>query len=140
MLAGVTICEVGAIRCTGCCGLETAPNVGRPSRCALPWRRVREQQDVLRPYCSLHYAWDEPAQPHRLVLELPGARQLGVFDLDKVGWGGRAGLGRGFSMGRKSRLPGASLGLVELKLKQVGEADQRCAALDREANAGMQIR
>ena len=47
--------------------------------------RVREQQDVLRPYCSLHYAWDEPAQPHRLVLELPGARALGTFDLDKVG-------------------------------------------------------
>ncbi|PSC70464.1 Methionine gamma-lyase isoform A [Micractinium conductrix] len=47
--------------------------------------RVREQQDVLRPYCSLHYAWDEPAQPHRLVLELPGARTLGTFDLDKVG-------------------------------------------------------
>ena len=46
--------------------------------------RVREQQDVLRPYCSLHYAWDEPAQPHRLVLELPGARALGTFDLDKA--------------------------------------------------------
>lgn len=50
---------------------------------ALP-RRVREQQDVLRPYCSLTYAWDEPSLPHRLVLELPGARTLGTFDLDKV--------------------------------------------------------
>jgi hypothetical protein len=47
-------------------------------------QRVREQQDVLRPYCSLDYAWDEPAQPHVLVLELPGARRLGAFDLDKV--------------------------------------------------------
>ena len=47
-------------------------------------QRVREQQDVLRPYCSLNYAWDEPAQPHKLVIELPGSRQLGVFDLDKV--------------------------------------------------------
>lgn len=45
---------------------------------------MREQQDVLRPYCSLHYAWDEPAQPHRLVLELPGARALGTFDLDEA--------------------------------------------------------
>ncbi|KFM26705.1 Methionine gamma-lyase [Auxenochlorella protothecoides] len=35
-------------------------------------RRVREQQDVLRPYCSLGYAWDEPARPHQLVLELAG--------------------------------------------------------------------
>lgn len=52
-------------------------------------QRVREQQDVLRPYCSLNYAWDEPAQPHRLVLELPGNRPLGTFNLDKVGgWGG----------------------------------------------------
>lgn len=47
-------------------------------------RRVREQQDVLRPYCSLNYAWDEPAQPHRLVLELPGSRALGAFNLDQA--------------------------------------------------------
>ena len=38
----------------------------------------------MRPYCSLHYAWDEPAQPHRLVLELPGARALGTFNLDQA--------------------------------------------------------
>ncbi len=48
-------------------------------------KSVREQQDVLRPYCALNYAWDEPTQPHFLVLELPGARNLGNFDLDKVG-------------------------------------------------------
>ncbi|KAG7670791.1 hypothetical protein KSW81_004224 [Nannochloris sp. 'desiccata'] len=48
-------------------------------------KSVREQQDVLRPYCALNYAWDEPTQPHILVLELPGARGLGNFDLDKVG-------------------------------------------------------
>lgn len=47
-------------------------------------KSVREQQDVLRPYCSLNYAWDEPTQPHHLVLELPGARHLGTFDLDKA--------------------------------------------------------
>ena len=39
---------------------------------------------MLRPYCSLTYAWDEPALPHRLVLELPGSRMLGKFLLDKV--------------------------------------------------------
>ena len=47
-------------------------------------KSVREQQDVLRPYCALYYAWDEPTEPHQLVLELPGARHLGTFDLDKV--------------------------------------------------------
>jgi hypothetical protein len=46
--------------------------------------RVLEQQDVLRPYCALTYAWDEPSLPHRLVLELPGLRPLGTFDLDKA--------------------------------------------------------
>jgi hypothetical protein len=51
---------------------------------------VRDQQDVLRPYCSLHYAWDEPSLPHRLALELPGARHLGTFDLDRVREGGGA--------------------------------------------------
>jgi len=47
-------------------------------------RGVHEQQDVLRPYCSLNYAWDEPALPHALVLELPGARHIGTFQLDEV--------------------------------------------------------
>ena len=39
---------------------------------------------MLRPYSSLDYAWDEPSQPHRLVLALPGNRKLGAYDLDKV--------------------------------------------------------
>ena len=43
-----------------------------------------EQEDVLRPYSSLHYAWDEPSLQHRLVVALPGNRKLGVFNLDKV--------------------------------------------------------
>ena len=43
-----------------------------------------EQEDVLRPYTSLDYAWDEPALPHRLNLALPGNRKLGSFWLDKV--------------------------------------------------------
>ncbi len=43
-----------------------------------------EQEDVLRPYSALTYAWDEPSLPHRLVVALPGNRKLGVFNLDKV--------------------------------------------------------
>ena len=33
----------------------------------------------------MDYAWDEPALPHQLVLELPGNRRLGTYDLDRVG-------------------------------------------------------
>jgi hypothetical protein len=40
--------------------------------------------DVLRPYSALDYAWDEPGLPHTLLVELPGSRSLGAFDLDKV--------------------------------------------------------
>ncbi len=43
-----------------------------------------EQQDILRPYSTINYAWDEPSLPHKLVLSLPGNRVLGVFELDKV--------------------------------------------------------
>ena len=44
-----------------------------------------EQDDLLRPYSSLDYAWDEPTLPHKLVLEQPGNRRLGEYDLDHVG-------------------------------------------------------
>lgn len=44
-----------------------------------------EQDDLLRPYSSFDYAWDEPALPHKLLLELPGNRRLGEYDLDSVG-------------------------------------------------------
>lgn len=64
-------------------------------------QNCEEQQDVLRPYSSLAYAWDEPSQPHRLVLALPGNRKLGAFDLDKV----RAGLPTG--TGHANKLPQA---------------------------------
>ena len=43
-----------------------------------------EQQDILRPYSTINYAWDEPSLLHKLVLSLPGNRILGVFELDKV--------------------------------------------------------
>ncbi len=45
-----------------------------------------EQDDLLRPYSSLDYAWDEPALPHKLLLELPGNRKLGEYELDNVGF------------------------------------------------------
>ena len=45
---------------------------------------VQDQQDVLRPYCSLLYAWDEPTLPHILLLSLQGLQKLGKFHLDKV--------------------------------------------------------
>ncbi|KAJ4962382.1 hypothetical protein NE237_022321 [Protea cynaroides] len=35
-------------------------------------------------YTSCPYAWDEPCYPHRLVIEVPGERVLGSFDLDQV--------------------------------------------------------
>lgn len=43
-----------------------------------------EQEDILRPYSSLNYAWDEPSLPHKLVIARPGNRKLGTFNLDKV--------------------------------------------------------
>ena len=43
-----------------------------------------EQEDILRPYSCLDYAWDEPSLPHQLVLALPGNLQLGSYPLDKV--------------------------------------------------------
>ena len=46
--------------------------------------RCSHASDVLRPYSALDYAWDEPGLPHTLLLELPGSRSLGAFDLDKV--------------------------------------------------------
>lgn len=43
-----------------------------------------EAEDVLCPYSSLDYTWDEPSLPHRILLALPGSRTLGVFALDEV--------------------------------------------------------
>lgn len=45
----------------------------------------REQEDVLRPYSSIPYAWDEPAGIHKVVLELSGHRLVGTLKLDQVG-------------------------------------------------------
>lgn len=41
------------------------------------------QEDVLKPYTSMDYAWDEPSGPQRVILEAPGRKQIGVFDLNQ---------------------------------------------------------
>ncbi|GAQ80498.1 Vacuolar protein sorting-associated protein [Klebsormidium nitens] len=46
--------------------------------------RCEEADDLLRPYSSCLYAWDEPCRPHRLVMTVPGASKLGTFSLDTV--------------------------------------------------------
>ena len=52
--------------------------------CLCSQQANNEQEDVLRPYSALDYAWDEPSLPHKLIVALPGNRRLGVFNLDKV--------------------------------------------------------
>lgn len=43
------------------------------------------QEDILRPYASMPYAWDEPSGIHKVVLETPGRKLIGNFHLDAVG-------------------------------------------------------
>lgn len=47
--------------------------------------RCVEQEDVLRAYTSLPFAWDEPSLPHRVLLLLPGHRLLGKFSFEQLG-------------------------------------------------------
>lgn len=51
-----------------------------------------EQEDVLRPYSSIPYAWDEPSGTHKVVLELSGHRLVGTLKLDQVGCASRVTL------------------------------------------------
>ncbi|KAL2321117.1 hypothetical protein Fmac_030086 [Flemingia macrophylla] len=39
---------------------------------------------VVHSYASNPYTWDEPCYPHRLIVEVPGERVLGSYDLDDV--------------------------------------------------------
>eukprot|EP00873_Tetraselmis_striata_P001703 jgi/Tetstr1/421967/TSEL_012866.t1 len=48
-------------------------------------RSSTARADVLRPYCSLPFAWDEPNDKHDLVVELPDGRTLSTLNLDTVG-------------------------------------------------------
>jgi hypothetical protein len=63
-------------------GLMAQMSKGRADGCRQ--EGCDEQQDILRPYSTINYAWDEPSLPRKLVLSLPGNRRLGVFELDKV--------------------------------------------------------
>jgi hypothetical protein len=74
----------------------------RLDNCSLETLTIRQkgvfdQQDVLRPYCSLNYTWDEPSMVHQVTVERPGGQIIGCFDLDKVGFeevmGGKKNLG-----------------------------------------------
>lgn len=48
-------------------------------------RAIEAPGDVIRPYCCLQYAWDEPALPHQLTVSLTGGAALGTWNLDAVG-------------------------------------------------------
>lgn len=65
--------------------LSSFHSSGKTWYCTHRQKGCTEQDDLLRPYSSLDYAWDEPALPHKLLLELPGNRRLGEYDLDSVG-------------------------------------------------------
>lgn len=61
----------------------------RIENCSLETLNIRQngvvdQFDMLKPYCALNYALDEPFLPHRVIIETPGGKTLGAFDLDKV--------------------------------------------------------
>uniref|UniRef100_A0A7I4B673 Uncharacterized protein n=1 Tax=Physcomitrium patens TaxID=3218 RepID=A0A7I4B673_PHYPA len=47
-------------------------------------QKCERMENMLHPYSSFCYAWDEPCDPHRLVLEIPGGGLLGVYGLDEV--------------------------------------------------------
>ncbi|CAM6098991.1 unnamed protein product [Calypogeia fissa] len=47
-------------------------------------QKCEKMENMLQPYSSCSYAWDEPCRPHRLIIEVPGAGDLGAFWLDEV--------------------------------------------------------
>eukprot|EP00249_Psilotum_nudum_P016244 c25743_g1_i1 orf=309-3461(-) len=47
-------------------------------------QKCEKFESNLLPYSSCSYAWDEPWQPHQLVVEVPGEGCLGAFGLDEV--------------------------------------------------------
>ncbi|KAJ1693233.1 hypothetical protein LUZ63_009931 [Rhynchospora breviuscula] len=44
--------------------------------------RCESIETTVHPYTSCQYAWDEPFYPHRLIVEVPGERVLGAYNLD----------------------------------------------------------
>ncbi|XP_050228405.1 uncharacterized protein LOC126677693 isoform X2 [Mercurialis annua] len=47
-------------------------------------QRCEAFDTIIHPYTSCPYAWDEPCYPHRLTVEVPGERAIGLFDLDDL--------------------------------------------------------
>ncbi|XP_057965676.1 uncharacterized protein LOC131156193 isoform X2 [Malania oleifera] len=47
-------------------------------------RRCEISGTIVHSYASCPYAWDEPCYPHHLIVEVPGERFLGSFQLDDV--------------------------------------------------------
>ncbi|XP_059074534.1 uncharacterized protein LOC131074913 isoform X2 [Cryptomeria japonica] len=53
-------------------------------RLRLYQQKCEKFENVLQPYTTCFYAWDEPCQPHRLTIEVPGKGALGSYGLDDV--------------------------------------------------------
>ncbi|XP_048230004.1 uncharacterized protein LOC8267449 isoform X1 [Ricinus communis] len=47
-------------------------------------QRCETFDTVIHPYTSCPYAWDEPFYPHRLTVEVPGERVIGLYALDDL--------------------------------------------------------
>ncbi|XP_021627253.1 uncharacterized protein LOC110625875 isoform X2 [Manihot esculenta] len=47
-------------------------------------QRCETFDTIIHPYTSCPYAWDEPHYPHRLTVEVPGERVIGVYSLDEL--------------------------------------------------------
>ncbi|CAI0559649.1 unnamed protein product [Linum tenue] len=45
-------------------------------------QKCETSDTILHPYASCLYAWDEPYYPHRLAIEVPGERVVGLYTLD----------------------------------------------------------
>ncbi|XP_020578400.1 uncharacterized protein LOC110023361 isoform X2 [Phalaenopsis equestris] len=47
-------------------------------------QKCESVETVVHPYTSCEYAWDELCYPHRIVVEVPGERIVGTYNLDNV--------------------------------------------------------
>ncbi|KAG9141648.1 hypothetical protein Leryth_015341 [Lithospermum erythrorhizon] len=47
-------------------------------------QRCESFETLVNAYTSCPYAWDEPCNPHRLIVEVPGERVVGSYALDDV--------------------------------------------------------
>ncbi|KAF5748859.1 putative vacuolar protein sorting-associated protein 13B-like isoform X3 [Tripterygium wilfordii] len=47
-------------------------------------QRCENFDSIIHSYTSCSYAWDEPCNPHRLIVEVPGERVIGSYALDDL--------------------------------------------------------